>query len=315
VRDDADQAANELHSDTGAPAVIVTPGEDVPNPFVLVDRGVHYLYASQPGIFDPNVPVRVGRSRETWAAPIDAMPVVPPWVGGGFTWAPDVRRVDDTYVMWFTAAVLRLGFGARGHPVMCIGVATSLSPLGPFVSTATKPAICQEDRHGSIDARTFLDDDGRLWLHWKSDDNADPNGGLPSIFAQRLAPDGVTLVGGPTEILTVDQAWEGPIVEAPQLVVDDDGRHWLFYSGNWFNQDAYAIGVAACAGPAGPCTKPWSSPWLASNAQGAGPGEASLFEDDDGLWIAYGPNQASDGPRPVAIAHVELTGEGPQLVP
>jgi beta-xylosidase len=240
------------------------------------------------------------------------MPIVPPWVGPGFTWAPDVRRVGDTYVLWFTAAAKHLTFGARGHPVMCIGVATSASPLGPFVSNATEPAICQVGHHGSIDARTFLDDDGRLWVHWKSDDNAEPDGGPPTIYAQRLAPDGVTLTGRPTELLTVDQPWEGTIVEAPQMIVAG-GRHWLFYSANWFNQDVYGVGLASCAGPAGPCVKPSAAPWLASNRQGRGPGEASLFEDDDGLWIAYSPNQAFARARPVAIAHVEVIDGVPQL--
>ena len=36
-------------------------------------------------------------------------------------------------------------------------------------------------------------------------------------------------------------------------MVEVDGAYWDFYSGNWFNQPAYAIGAARCAGPAGPC--------------------------------------------------------------
>src|SRR5690606_1692460 len=156
----------------------------------------------------------------------EAMPNLPAWAMLGYTWAPDVRKVDGGYVLWFTA---RLGGGRPDFEdrSQCIGVAVAPNPEGPFVPTADEPAICQLDRWGSIDPRTFLDDDGSLWRHWKSDDNAELEGtNKASIFAQRLADDGVTLVGEPTEILTADQEWEGRIVEAPQMV-EMEGRHWL----------------------------------------------------------------------------------------
>jgi Glycosyl hydrolases family 43 len=144
--------------------------------------------------------------------------------------------------------------------MMCIGVAVSASPTGLFEPVGDDPTICQRERWGSIDARTFRSPDGRLWLHWKSDDNADVEGDShSSIYAQELAPDGVTLVGEPRPILDVDSPWEGRIVEASHMV-EVDGAHWLFYSGNWFNQAAYAIGLAKCDGPVGPCIRRLISP-------------------------------------------------------
>ena len=75
---------------------------------------------------------------------------------------------------------------------------------------APEPSICRRDRLGSIDPRTFLDMEGDLWIHWKSDDNADTEGSsTTSIYASRLAPDGRTLVGEPSRILEVTQSWEG----------------------------------------------------------------------------------------------------------
>jgi beta-xylosidase len=300
------------------PGVVVTPGEEVPNPFVLVGDGTYYLYSSQPNIYAEDLPVRTSTDRVRWSEPVDAMPSAPSWAYPGWTWAPDVRRIGRTYVAWYTAAALPLN-PPGVHPTMCIGVATAPSPLGPFTHVGDAPAICQRERLGSIDPRMFLDADGELWLHWKSDDNADVTGGhgTPSIYAQRLSSDGLTLVGDAVRILEVDQAWEGPIVEAPQLVLVD-GRYWLFYSGNWFNQPHYGIGVASCEGPAGPCTKPFDGPWLGSNAQGSGPGEASLFVDDDGWWMTYHPTAALDEGnlgRSAALAHLRFTDAGPELVP
>jgi hypothetical protein len=98
--------------------------------------------------------------------------------------------------------------------------------------------------------------------------------------------------------------------------VEVDGQYWLFYSGNWFNQPGYALGIARCDGPLGPCTKPADQPWLASNAQGMGPGEASLFVDDAGWWIVYSPTAVLDPngtPRPVALAAVDFGPDGPYL--
>lgn len=302
-------------ADPAAPGRIVTPGDDLPNPFVLHEGDTYYLYASQRGIYGANIQLRSGPDLEHLGPVIEAMPQIPAWATPGFMWAPDVRRIGDRYVMWFTAGAKRSRPGVM-EPMKCIGVAMSASPAGPFVSADPEPAICQRDRWGSIDPRTFRDADGRLWLHWKSDDNAEAKGdGHASIYAQPLAPDGRTLEGEAVRIVEADQEWEGRIVEAPQLVLAE-GRYWLFYSANWFNQPMYGIGVAECDGPAGPCRKPWTTAWLGSNDQGAGPGESSLFQDERGWWIVYAPlaiRFEADTRRPVALAHVAFGPAGPYL--
>jgi beta-xylosidase len=300
-------------ADPDRPATIITPGQDAPNPFALREGPITYLYSSQVEWLGDNLQVRSGPDLEHLGPPVDAMPTLPAWVSPGFTWAPDVRRIGDRYVMWFTAGVLASRPDAP-RPTECIGVATSRSPTGPFVGRGDGPVICQYERWGSIDPRTFRDADGSLWLHWKSDDNADTEGTThASIYAQRLAADGMSLRGTPTRILEADQPWEGRIVEAPQLV-RVRGRYWLFYSGNWFNQPGYGIGVAECTSPTGPCRKPLDHPWLGSNAQGQGPGESSLFHDRDGWWILYGPwavDFEASTPRPVAVAPVAFGPSGP----
>src|SRR5207248_6254630 len=48
-----------LPADPARPAVILS-SDDEPNPFVLVDHGTTYLYASQPSFFGPNIQVRSG---------------------------------------------------------------------------------------------------------------------------------------------------------------------------------------------------------------------------------------------------------------
>jgi len=300
-------------ADPDRPATIVTPGRDAPNPFVLIEGDRHYLYSSKINVFSPNIALRTSDRLTRWSEPpMDVLPELPAWSSWGYTWAPDVRRFGDTYVMYVTSRV------KDSDPRMqCIGTATAPEPDVVF-TPQPEPLVCQRDRLGSIDPRTFVEEDGTVWLHWKSDDNADVDGTTrTTIYAQRLSDDGLSLVGEPARILEADQPWEGRIVEAPHMVRDADGRHWLFYSGNWFNQPAYAIGVARCEGPAGPCRKPFRQPFISSNAQGEGPGEASLVTDGDGTtWILYSPRAQEFETvvnRPVAMARVVFGPDGPYL--
>jgi beta-xylosidase len=198
---------------------------------------------------------------------------------------------------------------------MCIGDAISSALQGPYLAGGT-PFICQESLGGSIDPRVFVDTNGQPSIVWKSDQNAMSNSTNTQIYSQPLSPDGMHLLGSPTVIFGPDESWQGHIVEAPQLVLVH-GVYWLFYSGGWFNQSGYSIGVARCAGPLGPCADTSASPLLASNAQGEGPGEESVFENAAGVWLAYTPFRSTlplpGPPRPVALAHLGFGPSGPYL--
>jgi hypothetical protein len=297
------------------PGVIVTPNQDLPDPFVVRTGHRFYLFSSGDELFGPNVPVLASNSLMTWGSqPSDAMPKLPTWADPGSTWSPDIRRVKGRWVMWFNAGVA----GLEALTTKCIGVATSSSVAGPYVSSGKRPRICQLNHLGSIDPRTFLDPSGHLWLLWKSDDNADPtHGSHTTIWVQQLSSDGLQLLGRPVALLSGDLPWENGIVEAPDMVFAG-GHFWLFFSGNWFNQPAYGIGVAQCAGPVGPCQPSTSGPWLGSDAEGAGPGEASLFFDGSRWWMLYAPFSVDFDapylPRPLALARLAFGAQGPVVV-
>ncbi|MHB8319580.1 MAG: glycoside hydrolase family 43 protein [Acidimicrobiales bacterium] len=295
-----------------APARIVGLGRNAPDPFVFVERDRYYLYTSQGNLVNNNVPVQSSTTLGRWGPVTDALPVLPNWVLPGYTWAPDVAKFGSSYVLYFTAAV-------RGSsPSMeCIGAAAGKSPTGPFVAQQA-PFICQKSHFGSIDPRTFTTSKGTVYMIWKSDDNADVNGTqLTGIYAQLLSANGLELIGSPKKIFAPDEPWQGRIVEAPDLV-QVGNAFWLFYSGNWFNQPYYAIGVARCSGPVGPCHDTSPTPWLASNLQGAGPGEESLFSDANGVWMLYSPFRSTrpspdPPPRPIAMVRVGFGAGGPYV--
>src|SRR5208282_1057988 len=120
------------------------------------------------------------------------------------------------------------------------GTATAASPTGPFTPSAS-PVICQQ--WGSIDPRTFEGADGRVWLIWKSDTNADQTQTIPTtIWSQQLAPDGLTLLGTPTQIAVATQPWENALIESPDMV-RDGSHYYLFFSGNQSVTPFNGVGV------------------------------------------------------------------------
>jgi beta-xylosidase len=297
---------------TFAPGSEVPAGIDQSDPFVTV-AGDRFVLVASGGAAPSsvNVPLTTSTDFTHWTPPVDALPVLPPWTERGFTWAPDLHRFGSTYALYFTAALAN-----HSPPTQCVGSAFASSPTGPFTPSPT-PIVCQLDQGGTIDPRVFVDHTGTPWLLFKSDQNI---GGSPTptiMWSERLSPDGTRLIGRPSVLLMPDRPWQGTIVEAPDMV-EVNGAYWVFYSANWYNSPNYAVGAARCASPAGPCADLGTTPLLASNFQGEGPGEASVFRDPAGIWLLYSPRRSlapqPDVPaRPVYIARIGFTRSGPYL--
>jgi beta-xylosidase len=294
------------------PGTLVSGGAEQSDPFLTTADDRYLLFTSGTGGPAPmNVPVATSGDFVHWTPPAEALPDLPAWAEPGFTWAPDMHRFGSVYALYFTAML-----AGRTPTTECIGSAFSDSPTGPYLASPT-PFICQVDQGGSIDPRVFVDSDGTPWMVWKSDQNIGGATTPTKMWSQRLSGDGTTLLGTPSFLLSPDEPWQGTIVEAPDMV-EVGGTYWVVYSGNWFNQPAYAIGAARCAGPAGPCHDTSPEPLLASNFQGQGPGEASVFHDAAGYWLLYSPWRslapyAIDPPRPVYVTRIGFGPSGPYL--
>lgn len=308
-------------ADPMAPGLLILPRRNLPDPFVLPSGGRYYLYSSQTGLYSPPISLTVSRSNSlfAWSSTRTVLSQVPSWASNGFTWAPDVRRIRGRYVMYFDAWIKKRYYfqpqqsGMRQR-AQCIGAATASSPGGQFHPVGGPPLVCQLDHHGAIDPRSFRSPSGVLYLVWKSDDNAFPGSHLTHIFSQRLSGDGLHLVGRRYLLLTgTPNSWDSGLVEAPDLVFAK-GSYWLFFSGSWFNQGNYAIGLARCAGPEGPCRPTSRHPFLGSNDQGQAPGEESLFHNHAGWWIVYSPwSLYGHTYRPVALGKIDFGAAGPYL--
>ena len=230
----------------------------------------------------------------------DAMPVLPPWARAGLTWAPEVIKTATGYVLTFTAR-------DRRSELQCIGAAFSRDPLGPFVSAATQPLVCQTELGGTIDSHAFRAADGALYLYFKSDANNPKFGKKTDIFVQRLSPDALSVMGAAAALVRNDAAWEAHVIEAPTMVRHGPS-YFLFFSANHYGWEThqklspYAIGYARCSGPMGPCIDAPENPILHSYKDRqagclSGPGHQSIFEVGGRQFISFHAWAATRGCR------------------
>ena len=292
--------------------------QDFPDPDVLKIGDVYYAYATNGN----HANIQAARSTDLvhWDVVGDVLPELPDWAVQefGWAWAPEVFSPSQgQYVMYFTA---RFAIGFDG--TQCIGIATSSDPAGPFISSHAEPFICQTDRGGSIDPSSFVDEDGQRYTLWKNDGNS--SGYDVWLYIQNVSADGLTLQGEPHRLLSVDQRWEGNLVEAPTLW-HQDGKYYLFYSANAYNDRRYAAGYAVADHIFGPYTKaedPLLATDLAAGIVGPG-GQDIITGPHNGTWILF-HGWAPDGSRRLYLAPLEwqnglptlgLTGREPLPMP
>ena len=278
---------------------------DFPDPDVILVGQTYYAYATNS--VAGNIQIIDSTDLEHWTAIGNALPRLPSWANTGYTWAPSVTKIGAHYDMYYAV-------DPTASTTECISVATAASPQGPFADSSGGPLECQPTFGGSIDPSVFVDSDGTPYLLWKSG-----GPGTSRIWSQQLDPSGKSFVSGstPTNILSPDQGWEAGTVEAPDLV-DANGRYLLFSSGNDWNTASYAVGVATCAAPLGPCTDTSPNPILSTGDGMAGPGGESIFQDGRGTyWIAFAAwNPGAVGfpnSRALYIRSLDLSGTVPAV--
>ncbi|MGW4679100.1 glycoside hydrolase family 43 protein [Micromonospora taraxaci] len=265
-------------SNGSGPRMFTNPvvSTDAPDPQAIQVGNIWYLFHTNSQ--GHNVPVRTSSDLVDWSEAEDALPKLPDWADPGKTWAPEaIELAPDRFLLYYTVA-------GRESGRQCVGRAVASAPQGPYSDDATAPLICQAELGGAIDASPYRDTDGSLWLLWKNDGNA--IGVDTWLWSQRLADDGLTLVGEPTKLLKQTEPWEGTLIEGP-FFHRQDGRLLLLFAANAYDRAEYAEGYAVCESPTGPCVKAAENPILKSTDVASGPGHASMVVKDGRTWLLY----------------------------
>ncbi len=294
---------------------------DAPDPTIVYDAGWYHLYTTN--VFTASGWVRVPHQRsrdlQHWEYVGDALAALPPWAStvGGFVWAPSVHRFGSTWAMFYVARI-RPDAGLAANQ-MCVGRAVASSPDGPFVDATATPMLCQVFQGGSIDPDVHVAADGSPWLVFKNDGNCC---GLPvSLWSWRLTSDGSAFTGALSRLLDADQPWERGVIEAPSMAEVGVATYLLYSGGDW-QSSSYAVGVAGCPVPGGPCAKlSVASPWLGASAVAVGPGGQDVVADSNGdPWMAYhgwvgGVGYGNGGHRALYVERIRVGGFGIYLDP
>lgn len=263
--------------------------EDFPDPTVIrAPDGFFYAYATQAIVAGQTLNIQVARSRDLvrWERLGDALPFKPAWANQTQKfWAPHVSQHGDTFYLYYSADPNTL-------TGLCLAVATSKSPQGPFTDIG-KPLKCGAS-FVNIDPMAYDDPrTGKRLLYWGS--------GFEPLRVQELAADRVSFKPNSKarEVVfpdkTEDPANYQRLIEGA-WVTYRDGYYYLFFSGDNCCGDKahYAVMVARSRRAEGPfetlaaATGEPQSVILALNQRWLAPGHNSVIRDAAGDdWIIY----------------------------
>ncbi len=231
-------------------------------------------------------------------------------------WAPEVMYWHGVFHMYVSATRL----GPDGHGVEELrrqGLARSTTPEGPY-RFDDEPLVRDA---WSIDGHPFQDEDGTLWLFYNTRTEATRRDGRPGsgIVADRLlAPD--RLEGAPSEVAFPSEPWEGSFAgdafwNEASWVLKRRGRYHHLYSGGFYAEASYGIGLTSADRVRGPWRKDPLNPILHSGGRIAGPGHHSTILGPDGVTayaVYHGYVDGAPG-RKVHLDPVRWCGDRPVI--
>ncbi len=298
------------------PVITDTVGRDHGDPFVLRYLDEYFLYHTTD---DGDRGVSVHRSHDLvhWEFAGYALEAGGPdsWAQTDL-WAPEVMYWHGTFYMYVSGTV----FAPNGHgndTRRRQGVARAQNPLGPFV---LDPEPLVRD-HYSIDGHPFQDEDGSLWLFYNiRGDEVTFNGkpGSGNVVDRLLDPG--TLEGNPAKVTFPSQEWEasvrlGQYWNEGSWVLKRRGRYFQLYSGSYYRESTYGIGLSAADSPRGPWVKHEQNPIFAMGERITGPGHHSVILAPDGVSY-YAVYHGYDGPtegRKVHLDRLRWCGDRPVI--
>jgi arabinan endo-1,5-alpha-L-arabinosidase len=273
-------------------------GAHDPSRILRVD-GRYYLFATGRGVVSKSSPdLREWTNGEAvFAEKPGWVPVVVPRHRRDY-WAPDVIKVGDKYLLFYSAST----FGAQ---VSGMGVATNatLNPEDPNFKWEDQGVVVlssADTPFNAIDPAALLDDDGKLWLvfgsYWRG------------IYVVELDPATGKRLDPREPAAHLARNPQGTDIEAAYMH-KHDGKYYLFV--NWGRccrgvRSTYNIRIGRGDAPTGPfldkdgkdLTEGGGAMFLQTDDARIGPGHASIFAEDGVEYLSYHYYDRDDRGRP-----------------
>lgn len=180
----------------------------LPDPTVIEDNGVFYLYATEDV---RNVPIMCSPDLVNWkrCGTVFTDGSRPNFVEGGGIWAPDINMVaPGKYVLYYSMSVW-------GGVQSCgIGVAVADNPLGPWNNKGKLFISSEIGVTNSIDP-FYIEEDGKKYMFW---------GSFHGIYAIELSDDALSVKEGAEPVKVAGSAYEGTYIHKK------DGYYYMFAS-------------------------------------------------------------------------------------
>ena len=292
-------ACSDKNTSTQAKVKPVISKVPLGDPFIMLWEDKYYAYGT---LKEDGIAVFVSDDLEIWRVPKGvpgglALHKDNVW-GDHWFWAPEVYHVDGKFYMYYSA---------NEH----ISVATSDSPLGPFIQEVEKSMIVNEK---CIDNSLFIDDNGKPYLFFDRF-----NDGL-NIWVAELHDNLVDIKPETMrKCINVSQEWEKvwPRVNEGSFVVKRNGTYYMTYSANSYESQFYGIGFATAENITGPWIKYEGNPIFQKPGNLVGVGHSSLFTDKAGnLKIVFHAHNSTKKihPRHMYISDITFKNQGGQNI-
>ncbi len=168
----------------------------LPDPTVIkAEDGLFYLYATED---TRNLPIYKSENLIDWEFVGTAFTesTRPDFEPEGGLWAPDINRIGDQYVLYYSMSVW------GGEWTCGIGVAVADRPEGPFKDYGKLFRSNEIEVQNSIDP-FYIEENGNRYLFW---------GSFRGIYAIQLAEDGLSVLPGAEKIRIAGTAFEGTYI-------------------------------------------------------------------------------------------------------
>lgn len=180
----------------------------LPDPSVIKgDDGYYYLYATED---IRNLPIHRSKDLVNWELVGTAFTdeTRPDFEPKGGLWAPDINRIGDKYVLYYSMSVW------GGEWTCGIGCAVADTPAGKFKDCGMMFRSNGINVQNSIDS-FYIEDGGKKYLFW---------GSFHGIYGIELSDDGLKVKEGAKPVQVAGDAYEGTYIHKR------DGYYYLFAS-------------------------------------------------------------------------------------